>query len=306
MCTHSLHLLHRFARVTEKLADKPEIIDLKNETAIYADRIHAYGLDDRHVRHANFSAIKAIVLLILRSLYVLIGGIIILPAVILSFPLFYLSTHVATKKAREAKAGSSVKIAGRDVMATWSVLSSVAIIPILVLVYMGIYIGIFVGLDIHVVYPNGFVFGPGLFVAAFIVLIWPYLWLSIKLGDKVTYIYGTLGSLWLAITHKSDAKTLIARREQLQEKLNKCIELYTEEFQSVELDAITPAITPTSSPSNGKLTGQAMMRDASSKAQGTYFWPGRRASEDEGEEMEPVAAPTPTPTTTTEGRSDAV
>ncbi len=55
----------------------------------------------------------------------------VLPGLILFAPVFIASKLISIQKAKTALAGSSVKIQGRDVMATWKILVSMAFAPIL-------------------------------------------------------------------------------------------------------------------------------------------------------------------------------
>ncbi|KAG6818143.1 hypothetical protein H0H87_000048 [Tephrocybe sp. NHM501043] len=58
-----------------------------------------------------------------------------LPGTILNGPMFILASLISRKKAKEALAASVVKIAGRDVLATWKVLISLGVAPLLYTFY---------------------------------------------------------------------------------------------------------------------------------------------------------------------------
>lgn len=61
-----------------------------------------------------------------------------LPGVVLNSPIFILAKVISLRKAKEALAASQVKIAGRDVLATWKVLVSLGVAPILYGFYAGL------------------------------------------------------------------------------------------------------------------------------------------------------------------------
>jgi glycerol-3-phosphate O-acyltransferase/dihydroxyacetone phosphate acyltransferase len=61
-----------------------------------------------------------------------------LPGVILNSPVIILAKIISRKKAKEALAASQVKLAGRDVVATWKVLVSLGFTPILYFFYAGL------------------------------------------------------------------------------------------------------------------------------------------------------------------------
>jgi len=68
----------------------------------------------------------------------LVLSIAVLPGVILFSPVFIASKVISVKKAREALAGSTVKIQGRDVMATWKILVALVLTPTLYHLYSAI------------------------------------------------------------------------------------------------------------------------------------------------------------------------
>jgi glycerol-3-phosphate O-acyltransferase/dihydroxyacetone phosphate acyltransferase len=61
----------------------------------------------------------------------MVWALLALPGTILNGPMFILATIISRKKAKEALAGSVVKVAGRDVLATWKVLISLGVAPVL-------------------------------------------------------------------------------------------------------------------------------------------------------------------------------
>jgi len=62
-------------------------------------------------------------------------GTLALPGVVLNAPIFIAAKIISHKKAKEALAGSSVKIKGNDVLATWKVLVALGGAPALYTVY---------------------------------------------------------------------------------------------------------------------------------------------------------------------------
>lgn len=93
------------------------------------------GIADHQVERASNRSIQSLLLLLYRTGLLLWWGLLSLPGVILHAPVFILAKVISHKKAKEALAASSVKIQGRDVLATWKVLVSLAVVPALYLVY---------------------------------------------------------------------------------------------------------------------------------------------------------------------------
>ena len=74
---------------------------------------------------------KTLGLLFYRLLLLIVWTVLALPGVILAGPVFLVSSIISRKKQREALAASVVKIAARDVVATWKILISLGVAPLL-------------------------------------------------------------------------------------------------------------------------------------------------------------------------------
>ena len=130
--------------------------------------------------------------------------IISVPGLVASWPILLIVRLVASSKAREAKKHSSVKIAGRDVMATWKVLMSLVVTPL-----------------VHVLYTTVcyFYFGEPHAVAWFFIM--PFFALgSIKAFEQVKSIFKQFLPLLMATFKKTMdvGGDLTARRVRLQDE----------------------------------------------------------------------------------------
>jgi glycerol-3-phosphate O-acyltransferase/dihydroxyacetone phosphate acyltransferase len=90
-----------------------------------------YGVADHQVKHTRVHIRKAIITTIFRVFQVIVLGILAAPIIIAFSPLFLLTKRVSQGKAKEALAGSKVKITGKDVVTTWKILTALALAPIL-------------------------------------------------------------------------------------------------------------------------------------------------------------------------------
>jgi glycerol-3-phosphate O-acyltransferase/dihydroxyacetone phosphate acyltransferase len=111
--------------------DDPRIVALKSSVTAYNKQLRYLNLRDHQVEYAKFSIPKVIFLLIYRLLKISVLSIGVLPGLILFAPVFIASKIISIKKSREALAASTVKLQGRDVMATWKLLVALAFAPIL-------------------------------------------------------------------------------------------------------------------------------------------------------------------------------
>lgn len=115
--------------------DDPRIVNLKKSVNEYNKQLWLLGVRDHQVEYAKFSIPKVVFTLLYRlgKLGVLTIG--TLPGLVLFAPVFISSKIISIKKSREALAASTVKLQGRDVMATWKLLVALAFAPILYATY---------------------------------------------------------------------------------------------------------------------------------------------------------------------------
>ena len=115
--------------------DDPRIVNLKKSVNAYNKQLWLLGVRDHQVEYAKFSIFKVIFTLLYRlgKLGVLAIG--TLPGLVLFAPVFAASKLISIRKSREALAASTVKLQGRDVMATWKLLVAMAFAPSLYAMY---------------------------------------------------------------------------------------------------------------------------------------------------------------------------
>ena len=112
---------------------------LKKAVLSYNKQLWLLGIRDHQVEYAQFSIPKVVSTLIYRlgKLAVLAVG--TLPGLILFGPVFIASKLISITKSREALAASTVKLQGRDVMATWKLLVAMAFAPSLYALYSSLF-----------------------------------------------------------------------------------------------------------------------------------------------------------------------
>lgn len=152
-----VELTKRFIEAYQVYRDEPRVIRLTDKVRRYNRKLRDLGLKDHQVERATTQRkLRNLLLLIYRSNLLLAWAILALPGVITHAPIFipakmyskvkakgiYLVTSIYPCKRAdmrnhlaEALAASSVKIAARDVIATWKILFSLAATPALYIVY---------------------------------------------------------------------------------------------------------------------------------------------------------------------------
>lgn len=111
--------------------DDPRISDLKKSVNEYNKKLWLLGVRDHQVEYAKFTIFEVVFTLIYRFLKLTVMSVGTLPGLILFAPVFAASKLISIKKSREALAASTVKLQGRDVMATWKLLVALAFAPLL-------------------------------------------------------------------------------------------------------------------------------------------------------------------------------
>jgi glycerol-3-phosphate O-acyltransferase/dihydroxyacetone phosphate acyltransferase len=110
--------------------DDPRIISLRASVSEYNRQLRLLGLRDHQVEYAKFSIFKVVWTLVYRTAKLIVLGTAALPGFILFLPVFIATKVISIRKAKEALKGSTVKIQGRDVMATWKLLVALAFAPV--------------------------------------------------------------------------------------------------------------------------------------------------------------------------------
>ncbi|KAF8176353.1 hypothetical protein K438DRAFT_1846832 [Mycena galopus ATCC 62051] len=130
-----VELNRRLLEGYEHFKDQPRVQDLRKEVLKYNRLVRDMGLRDHQVPRAERARWKTLALLTYRVGLLAVWSIFALPGVVLNGPIFILASIISRRKAKEALAASRVKIAARDVLATWKVIISVGVAPVLYLLY---------------------------------------------------------------------------------------------------------------------------------------------------------------------------
>ena len=132
--------------------DEPRVQELRKKVQKYNRLLRDLGLKDHQVSHANRSWRRSLGLLVYRIMLLTVWSVFALPGVVLNGPIFLAAKLLSRKKAASAYflcvsiwaaltilvaalAASTVKLQGRDVMATWKILISMGGAPILYSLY---------------------------------------------------------------------------------------------------------------------------------------------------------------------------
>ncbi|KAA1133241.1 hypothetical protein PGTUg99_011671 [Puccinia graminis f. sp. tritici] len=239
-----VELNKRFITGYLRYKDEPRVMALKSKTLEYNKSISYLGLKDHQVEKVNRPWWKSLILLCFRAGLVTGWGVLALPGVILNSPMFICASIVSRKKAREALAASSVKIAGRDVLATWKVLVSLGLAPPLYIIYVAVAIWLAVKYEVSRKYvmwiPMGMLFAlPSIGYSA------------LKFGEVGMDVYKSLRPLLLSLLGDQNQLERVRKmRSELQAELHSVIEEYApkiwENFEQTRIHTPSADVAPLS------------------------------------------------------------
>ncbi|GAA5904898.1 uncharacterized protein JCM6883_004903 [Sporobolomyces salmoneus] len=130
-----VELNKRFIVGYEVYKDEPRVKELERKVKEYNTLLRYMGLKDHQIERVGRPRWRGFFLIWYRLGLLGAWGTLALPGVILNAPIFIAAKIISHKKAKEALAGSSVKIKGNDVLATWKVLVALGGAPTLYTVY---------------------------------------------------------------------------------------------------------------------------------------------------------------------------
>ncbi|KAI9144878.1 hypothetical protein BKA69DRAFT_1025347 [Paraphysoderma sedebokerense] len=197
--------------------DDPRIKDLEQKVLNYNQMLKYHGLQDHQVEKTAIGGFRAMQLLIERLSLLVLVGIIALPGAILNAPIAIMASKVSKRKAKEGLAASSVKIEGRDLLATWKLISACILVPTFYIGYTIIAYLLawkFLGYPWTVVAPIATFYG---------VPIMSYL--ALIFGESWRDVYKSLPPLFFSIlpTRWSSSQNLRQARAALSRDLNDII-----------------------------------------------------------------------------------
>ncbi|KAJ5168325.1 acyltransferase [Penicillium canariense] len=124
-----VELNRRLVKGYAHFKDDPRIVHLRKSIVNYNKQLRILGIRDHQVAYAKFSILQVIATLIYRLGKLALLTIGTLPGLLLFTPVFIATKYLSRKKSQEALAASTVKLQGRDVMATWKLLIALAFAP---------------------------------------------------------------------------------------------------------------------------------------------------------------------------------
>ncbi|CAO3682882.1 unnamed protein product [Umbelopsis ramanniana] len=213
-----VELNRRFLIGWTQFKDDPRVIELARKVRAYNQTLKYFGIRDHQVEKTSTATLNAAKTLIVRLTELLMVAAIGLPATILNSPIILLAIYISQIKQKEALANSSVKIAARDVLATWKILVALVAAPLL----FGFY-SLLATIYLHIQNDqlsivNLILIGLALWIGQ------PILYFTVlRLTENGIDIYKSLGPVFLAVSNPSAAENLRTMRKKLSEDVTEFV-----------------------------------------------------------------------------------
>ncbi|RHZ45378.1 hypothetical protein Glove_680g77 [Diversispora epigaea] len=217
--TDVTELNRRFVNGYIKFKDDPRVQEMNRKVNSYNQSLKYFGLRDHQVQKTTLGRTRALVLLIYRIFLLTILITLGFPGALLSSPLILIARKISAKKAADALKTSTVKVAGRDVLATWKLLVTLGVAPIL----YGSYVIIF---SLIAYKYNWKILNFGIFYPLSILLILIVdSYATLRLFDTGSDIYRSLRPLFLSLlpSRQTSIQNLREIRDQLSQDLTELI-----------------------------------------------------------------------------------
>ncbi|CAI6322448.1 unnamed protein product [Periconia digitata] len=131
-----VELNRRLVQGYTKYKDDPRIIQLKKEVLAYNKELLALRLRDHQVQYARVNVFTCLFLFWYRLIKLSFLTIFVVPGLLLFGGVFFVCKQISRAKAKQALAESNVKIAAKDVLATWKLLVAMAAAPSIYFMYV--------------------------------------------------------------------------------------------------------------------------------------------------------------------------
>ncbi|KAI9033557.1 hypothetical protein CLU79DRAFT_724298 [Phycomyces nitens] len=224
--------------------DDPKVIDLQQKVLAYNQLLKYHGIKDHQVSKTSVGGRKRTAGLILKRICIItLLALWAFPGGLLNLPVAVLAKVISQRKAAAALKGSTVKIAGRDVLATWKLLVGLVVLPALYAFYSFIMLVVVLQTDLDPVWKTL------LPIATWILL--PFVsYASLRFGEIGHDMVKSLKPSIMALLDPDAAKTLCINRETLSRDITDLINEYGPRiFPDFDAEYIRRISQPIPSPS---------------------------------------------------------
>lgn len=213
--------------------DEPAIQNIKKKVLKYNELLKQLYLPDHHVEDCDESnKLRLLPIFIFRLIKLVFFVVLALPGATLFSPVFISSKIISAQKAKSALANSTVKIKANDVVATWKILISMGIAPVVYSFYatIGTYYYTKDSTWRHSIWIWCILYLCGILVT----------YAALITGEQGMDLFKSIRPLYLSITSGSSIKELKKFRNELSEEITSLVntfgpELFPNDFNLLEM-----------------------------------------------------------------------
>lgn len=217
----------RLIKGYEKHAKDPDVVELRENVTEYNRKLMMMGLHDHQVESLTSSKrLRSLIMFLERFFkFVLFSGL-SMPGVVMFSPVFITAKKISRKKAKEALAGSVVKIQAKDVISTWKILVALVLAPILYIFYS--VIGTIIIIKFKIVSTDVFPI-PIIFLFCYG---WALLttYASLRVGEIGVDYYKSLAPLFISLTNRHKDVIQIDELKKTRRELSKKVEAFCNKY----------------------------------------------------------------------------
>ncbi|KAI8988801.1 hypothetical protein BDB01DRAFT_842323 [Pilobolus umbonatus] len=192
----------------------PRLTELTQRIQAYNNTLKYFHLTDHQVARPQKTGYSAATIFIARLFKLIFLSLFGFPSVLLNSPILFLSLAITQRKQEEALAGSTVKIAARDVLATWKILVAAVGAPLLYGIYSLILFGY--------LWQHGY--GHPFILSMIVWVIFPFIqYACILLLENSIDIYKSLKPLYLSLSNPNSFNELRDMREKLSDSITQFV-----------------------------------------------------------------------------------
>ncbi|KAI9484511.1 hypothetical protein BDB00DRAFT_855268 [Zychaea mexicana] len=205
--------------------EDPRLLALTRKVKLYNDTLSFLGIRDHQVDKLNITPVRASLLLMRRLLKLFVLAGLGAPALISNLPLIWATNTISKRKQKEALAGSMVKIAGKDVLATWKIIVAGIAAPLLYGFYALLYFGYLIKGKPELTMKTK------MMRACMAWAVQPILhYILMRLGDRGIDIYKSIKPLFLAVRNPEVGQILRVMRNDLSRDITSFVHEHQDIF----------------------------------------------------------------------------
>ncbi|EEB07560.1 glycerol-3-phosphate O-acyltransferase [Schizosaccharomyces japonicus yFS275] len=246
--------------------DDPRVQHLRDRILLYNRQLYRLGIRDHQVSKFKYNRFRILYQLIYRCCWLTIMALGALPGCILFSPVFIAASRISHKKAQQALKSSTVKIQGRDVLATWKLLVALGFAPVLYTFYAALCEWIIYHYNL-VPHSSWLMYATPFFSA----ILFPMVtYAALRFGEVGVDTYKSIRPLFLALNPRTANAVYVIQRER-EELVKQCTEVFNSLAPDLfpEMDVprlITPGTTGSAEDSDSELPSRFHRRLSSSVA----------------------------------------